>query len=105
MGWLGWYGFNPGSTLAIAGQGHAMSRCIMTTTISAATGGITVVMMDKMMISKTWDVAMLCNGILAGLVSITAGCADVRPWASLIIGFLGGLVYIASSFTVLNVCK
>jgi len=103
--WLGWYGFNPGSTLAIAGQGQTMARAVCTTTLSAATGGITVVLLDKVAVSHTWDVGALCNGILAGLVSITAGAADVYPWAAVIIGFLGGLVYLASSKTVLFICK
>jgi len=103
--WLGWYGFNPGSTLAIVGQGEVMARAICTTTLSAASGGITVVLLDKMLASKTWDVGMLCNGILAGLVSITAGAADVLPWMAMVIGFLGGFVYIASSKITLYVCK
>jgi len=103
--WLGWYGFNPGSTLAIAGSGQSMARCVCTTTLAAATGGLTVVMLDKMMISKTWDVGMLCNGILAGLVSITAGTGNVYPWAAMIMGFCGGFVYLTSSKIVLNICK
>jgi len=105
--WLGWYGFNPGSTLAIAGQGQTMARAVCTTTLAAATGGITVVLLTYMMggTEKTWDVGALCNGILAGLVSITAGAADVYPWAAVIIGMLGGFVYVASSKIVLNVCK
>eukprot|EP00966_Prymnesium_polylepis_P159404 3684062-Prymnesium_polylepis.1 len=103
--WLGWYGFNPGSTLAIAGSGQTMARAVCTTTLSAATGGVTVVLLDKFFVSKTWDVGMLCNGILAGLVSITAGTADVYPWAAIIMGFIGGCIYLASSKTVLYICK
>merc|ERR1719502_2073630 len=103
--WLGWYGFNPGSTLAIAGSGLTMARCVCTTTLSAAMGGLTVVMLDKMLISKTWDVGMLCNGILAGLVSITAGTGNVYPWAAMVMGLLGGFVYLMSSKTVLHICK
>ena len=103
--WIGWYGFNPGSTLYLLGSGQTMARCVVTTTLSAAAGGVTVVLTDKLLISHTWDVSMLCNGILAGLVSITAGCGDVYPYAAMIMGFLGGFVYIAASKTVLNVCK
>ena len=103
--WVGWYGFNPGSTLYLLGSGQTLARCVVTTTLSAAAGGVTVVLTDKLLISHTWDVSMLCNGILAGLVSITAGCGDVYPYAAMIMGFLGGFVYIAASKTVLNVCK
>merc|ERR1719231_1567882 len=82
-----------------------MARAVVTTTLAGATGGLTVVFVDKMAISHTWDVGMLCNGILAGLVSITAGAADVYPWAAVLIGFFGGFVYIGASKTVLHVCK
>ena len=47
----------------------------------------------------------VCNGILGGLVSITAGCSAVYPWAAVLIGFLGGFVYFGSSKLVLNVFK
>ncbi|KAL1511828.1 hypothetical protein AB1Y20_005113 [Prymnesium parvum] len=103
--WVGWYGFNPGSTLGLAGSAGTMSRAVCTTTLAAATGGCTVVVIDKFLISHTWDVSMLCNGILAGLVSITAGCAAVYPWAAIIIGFLGGFAYLAGSKTTLYICK
>jgi Amt family ammonium transporter len=105
--WLGWYGFNPGSTLGITPSGYAMhaSRSVVTTTLSAATGGVVVVILDKFLGSKTWDVGAVCNGILGGLVSITAGCSTVYPWASVLIGFIGGGVYFGSSKLVLNVCK
>jgi Amt family ammonium transporter len=105
--WFGWYGFNPGSTLGITPSGYAMhaSRSVVTTTISAATGGVVVVLLDKLFGSKTWDVGAVCNGILGGLVSITAGCSTVYPWASFLIGFLGGGIYFGSSKLVLNYCK
>lgn len=103
--WVGWYGFNPGSTLALAGSSPTMARAICTTTLAAAVGGITTVAVDKFFISHTWDVGMLCNGILAGLVSITAGAADVYPWAAGLLGFLGAFVYIGASKCVLHVCK
>jgi len=102
--WFGWYGFNPGSTLAIAGQGLTMARCIMTTTISGAVGGLTALLAAYFK-SKTLDVGELCNGILAGLVSICAGTGNVYPWAALLIGFIGGLVYFMAAWMVLNICK
>merc|ERR1711988_1088604 len=103
--WMGWYGFNPGSTLYLIGSGQTMARAVVTTTLASASGGLTVVLTDKMAISHTWDVGMLCNGILAGLVSITAGTGDVYPWHAMIMGFLGGFVYLGASKTVLYVCK
>ena len=105
--WLGWYGFNPGSTLGIspAGYAQAAARSVVTTTLSAATGGLTVVTLDKLLGSKTWDVSAVCNGILGGLVSITAGCSAVYPWAAVLIGFLGGFVYFGASNLVLKVLK
>ena len=102
--WVGWYGFNPGSTLALAGQGQIMARAVLTTTLAAASGGLVTVFFDKMFISHTWDVGMLCNGILAGLVAITAGAAEIQPWAAMIVGFLGGFVYLGASKTVLHIC-
>ena len=64
--WLGSYGFNPGSTLGITPDGYATAaaRSVVTTTLSAATGGLTVVALDKLLGSKTWDVSAVCNGIL-----------------------------------------
>lgn len=103
--WLGWYGFNPGSTLGIAGYGQTSARVAVCTTLSAATGGLVVVLMEKLVGSKQWDVAMVCNGILAGLVSITAGCSVVYTWHAALIGFLGGFVYFGTSKCVLKCCK
>jgi Amt family ammonium transporter len=92
--WMGWYGFNPGSTRGITadGSGTIMARAAMCTTLSAAAGGITCIFLDRAL-SKTFDVRMVCNGILAGLVSITAGCAYTLPWAAVLIGCVGAFVY------------
>jgi len=105
--WLGWYGFNPGSTLGISAFGYSRdaARAVVTTTMAAATGGVTVCMLEKLVGSKTWDVGAVCNGILAGLVSITAGCSVLTPYMAVITGFIGGFVYYGASKCVLNVCK
>ena len=105
--WFGWYGFNPGSTLGITPTGYAMhaSRSVVTTTLSAAAGGITVCLLEKLLGSKTWDVGAVCNGILGGLVSITAGCSTVYPWAAFVIGLLGGGIYFGASKLVLHKLK
>ena len=73
-----------------------MARAAMCTTLSAAVGGITVVGFGRIF-SKTYDVGMMCNGILAGLVSITAGCACMLPWAAFLTGFIGAFVYYGAS--------
>lgn len=92
--WFGWYGFNPGSALAISGGAYAVvERCAATTTIAAATGGVTTLIVKKLM-EHTFDLLSVLNGILAGLVSITACCAFVEVWASVIIGAIGAVIYI-----------
>jgi Amt family ammonium transporter len=105
--WLGWYGFNPGSTLGLSATGYARdaARITVTTTISAAAGGVTVCLLEKFLGDKTWSVSAVCNGILAGLVSITSGCSVTYPWSAMVIGWLGGFVYFGSSKLVLKVLK
>ena len=105
--WVGWYGFNPGSTLGLTPTGYARdaARVVVTTTLSAACGGITVILAEKLIGEHIWSVGACCNGILAGLVSITAGCSVTYPYAACIIGFLGGFVYFGASKCVLNICK
>ncbi|KAL1524871.1 hypothetical protein AB1Y20_019751 [Prymnesium parvum] len=102
--WVGWYGFNPGSTLRLSGKGDPMGLSIITSTLSASAGALTVLVVKKLT-THVWDVGMLCNGILAGLVSTTAGCANVHPWAALIIGFIGAFIYMGASNLVVNRCK
>lgn len=78
------------------GNDNLAALITMTTTLSAAMGGITVFLI-KFAISKQHDVCALANGILAGLVSITAGCDGVYGWAAIIIGFVGGLLFLGAS--------
>merc|ERR1719217_844527 len=75
----------------------------MNTTISAATGGMTVFILRYAMFKK-YDLAGLCNGILAGLVSITAPCSNVETGSAVLIGIIGGFVYVASS-ALIQKCK
>jgi Amt family ammonium transporter len=96
--WFGWYGFNCGSTLGLhtAAQGMMAAQVAMNTTISAAVGGITVFLLRYALI-KRYDLGALCNGILAGLVSVTAGCGNVEPGSAFGIGMVGGCLYLAAS--------
>jgi len=102
--WVGWYGFNPGSTLAIVGSGDVAAKVAVCTTLSAAAGGVTNMLLHFQIAKRVshdkhgiYDVAETCNGVLAGLVSITAACAVVEPWASVVIGVFGALVYSGGS--------
>ena len=94
--WFGWYGFNGASTLGIVGVSGIAAKVLVNTTISAAFGGLTTVIVSKL-ISNIWDISAANNGILAGLVSVTAACATCEPESSMIMGIIGALVYISSS--------
>ncbi|CAJ1443252.1 unnamed protein product [Effrenium voratum] len=96
--WFGWYGFNPGSTLGMhdGATGAMAAQVAMNTTLSAATGGITVFLLRYAIVRK-YDVGALCNGILAGLVSITAGCGNMECGSAFATGLVGALVYQLSS--------
>ena len=93
--WFGWYGFNPVSTLAFSGMGTAARVCV-TTTLAACSGGLTVCGLGYALTGHV-SVEGLCNGILGGLVSITAPCVVVRPYAAFLIGIIGGFVYQGSA--------
>jgi Amt family ammonium transporter len=102
--WFGWYGFNPGSALAIANVDSAATAavCAVTTTLAAATGCVTCMFTDSIIDSMatgetSYDLTMAMNGALGGLVAVTAGTSVVTPFASILIGFVGGLVYLGAS--------
>ena len=91
--WLGWFGFNPGSTLAADAKAIAH---ITTTTMLAACSGLTSAMLFSWMHQKKPDLGMILNGTLAGLVAITAGCNAVSMTGALAIGLVAGaLVYVS----------
>lgn len=98
--WFGWYGFNPGSTVnivALSGTGSAnfyltSGRAAVTTTLSGAAGVLTALIVTFVR-HKAWDLISVCNGALVGFVSITAGCAVVEPWAAIIAGIVGALLF------------
>jgi len=87
--WFGWYGFNCGSTLAAAGAMELASKVAVNTTLAAACGGIIVACLERFF-GKFWCVPAICNGVLGGLVSITAPCAVVKPAVAIPIGLIGG---------------
>jgi Amt family ammonium transporter len=91
--WLGWFGFNPGSTMA-ADPG-AIGRIALTTNLAAASGAFVATIYAWVRIGKP-DFSFTVNGALAGLVAITAGCAFVRPGPAAIIGMIGGVLVIES---------
>jgi Amt family ammonium transporter len=100
--WFGWYGFNPGSTLALHGAGATAARACVTTTIAAAAGGVTGLLLKKQLPEKlggtgVYDIGHTCNSLLGGLVGITAGCASVTPNHALLIGVIAAFVYHAAS--------
>lgn len=87
--WVGWFGFNPCSTVAATGFDNAtsMSHVFVTTNMAAATGGLAALVYTWLIDGKP-SLSMVCNGILAGLVGITAGCDCVSIWAAALIGII-----------------
>jgi len=90
--WFGWYGFNCGSTLAVKDSMGTAALVAVTTTLAAAAGGLATSYVARL-VTRKWNIGLACNGILAGLVSITAPCSVVKPGFAIIIGFIGGLIY------------
>lgn len=99
--WFGWYGFNPGSALGIGGTlRETAARCAVTTTLAAGSAGCTTLIIVKLR-DHIFDLLASLNGILAGLVSITACCAFVDGWAAILIGAIGACVYVAATMALL----
>ncbi|HLG57197.1 MAG TPA: ammonium transporter [Vicinamibacterales bacterium] len=91
--WLGWFGFNPGSTMAA--DGNAIAHIFMTTNTAAFMGLLSATALNWLWDSKP-DLGMSINGCLAGLVAITAPCAFVTVNSALIIGLLSGLIVVCA---------
>ena len=90
--WLGWFGFNPGSTTA----GNTDIAMIFVNTNLAAAAAAVAAMFTSWALFKKPEISMSLNGALAGLVGITAGCANVSPTSSVIIGLVAGVLVVLS---------
>ena len=95
--WMGWFGFNGGSTLQLSGAGVAneVANVFLNTNAAAAGGAISALILARILFGKA-DLTMLLNGALAGLVAITAEPADPTPLTATIIGAVGGLIVVLS---------
>ncbi|MGB0396238.1 MAG: ammonium transporter [Flavobacteriaceae bacterium] len=89
--WFGWFGFNPGSSLGAVGNWELIGSVVVNTFLASAAGGIATMFYTYFYYGKI-DITMVINGILAGLVSITAGCNVVGPMAAILIGFIAGIL-------------
>merc|ERR1712167_35310 len=92
--WFGWFGFNCGSTLAF--DGNNASKVAVTTVLSPSAAAIVGIGLDYAL-TGFYHLPNALNCVLAGLVSITAGCPVVEDWAAIFVGALGALVYMGAS--------
>ncbi|MBI4335606.1 MAG: ammonium transporter [Candidatus Omnitrophica bacterium] len=93
--WFGWFGFNPGSTFSA----HQLRIAVIAVNTNlAAAAGAAVAILLVFLKTKKWDVGMMLNGCLAGLVAITAPCAWVEAWAAVIIGAIAGVLVVISVY-------
>ena len=95
--WFGWFGFNPGSQLAASGEVNmnAISHVFLTTNLAAVCGGLATMAVTWIKYGKP-SFSLMLNGVLAGLVAITAGCDLVSPLGAAIIGLLAGVILVFS---------
>lgn len=91
--WVGWFGFNAGSTV---GVGDGFFAYVAFTTMIATGAGAVSSLFTSWMVSGKADITTTLNGTLAGLVAITASCAYVEPWAALVIGLIAGILVVGS---------
>jgi ammonium transporter, Amt family len=96
--WFGWYGFNAGSTLGLGGNlANVAGKVVVNTTLAGSIAGVVVTFLSKHILGH-FCISMGLNGVLAGLVSITASCQLVEPWHAIIIGTVAGLLLFLGSF-------
>ncbi len=96
---FGWFGFNPGSTLGISGNGTLRASIVAVATMLASASGAIAAMLYTWLVNKKPDPSMMMNGLLAGLVAITAPSGFVSPLSGFLIGAVAGvLVVISISF-------
>lgn len=89
--WFGWFGFNPGSTLGAVGNWELIGTVATNTFLASVAGGISTMLYTYFRYGQI-DITMTINGVLAGLVAITAGCNIVEPVSAIIIGLIAGVL-------------
>ena len=87
--WVGWFGFNAGSTVSVADGFFGFVA--LNTNLAAAAGAVSALFISWMVLGKS-DITTILNGALAGLVAITASCAFVDTWAAVVIGLIAGIL-------------
>ena len=97
---FGWFGFNPGSALAFTGTGQSLAvNAAINTLLAGGAGGVAAMLIMWLFgPSRKPDPGLSVNGILAGLVAITAPCAFVSSWASVVIGTVAGIIVCLATF-------
>ena len=91
--WVGWYGFNPGSTLGAVGASGTIGIVVLNTTLGGGIGSLSAMFFQYFRTGK-WDLPASLNGSLAGLVAVTGGCAFISPVSAIIIGLVAGIIVI-----------
>jgi ammonium transporter, Amt family len=92
--WVGWFGFNAGSTVSV--DGAFFGFVALNTNLAAGAGAVAALIISWIVLGKS-DVPSMLNGALAGLVAITASCAFVDTWAAVLIGFIAGILVFYSA--------
>ncbi len=100
--WLGWFGFNPGSTMAA--DAPAIAKITVNTNASAAIGCIAALCTARVMFGK-WEATMALNGALAGLVGVTCPCAWISVGSSFIIGLVAGILVVLAVVGIEKILK
>lgn len=103
--WYSWFGYTAGASMGLTNNKILpVSRVSVVTTLSGSTGLLTALLIAKI-VQGHYDLVKGINGLIVGLVSSTSSCAYVEPWAGIIIGFVGGIVYYTGSWILLNWVK
>jgi len=100
--WFGWFGFNAGST--VSGNDVSIAIIAVTTNLAAAAGGLGAMVLGYIL-WKHYDASLALNGVIGGLVAITAGTANVSPGSAVMIGLVGGLVVVGGVLLLERVFK
>ncbi|MDP6666233.1 MAG: ammonium transporter [Dehalococcoidia bacterium] len=100
--WFGWFGFNAGST--VSGNDASIAVIMVTTNLSAAAGAVGAMALS-FFLWKRFDASMTLNGVIGGLVAITAGAANMSPGMAILAGLVGGMVVVGAVLLLERVMK